>query len=499
MPAQNSRNAASPGSELPVNRLKNPYTGAVIAEYALETFESANAKIINARAAQHAWAKIPFKTRQQLFLQALDAIEPDLDRYASRISDEMFKPVAQAHQELAGGMAKLRRLADLAEEALAERDISAGGKDLEFRIRRVPKGVIYTIAPWNYPFFTALNSIGPALLAGNAVVLKHENTPSVGELFQCIFDSMGGISGLCQQLSIKIPTSDRVILESSIDHIVFTGSVAGGASISRLVAQRTADPKLREAFLQVSLELGGSDAAYVAGDADPVAAARMLVSTGRLHNSGQSCCSTKRLFLHRDIAESFLAEAKTLIEAAVCGNPHDPQTELGPLYGGPAAIDRLAELVKDAVASGARIETGGDTFEKDGFTFLRPTLLTGATARMRVMQEETFGPVLPVAVVADDDEALSMINHPLFGLTTSVFTHDPALQERILEEAQSGTVYFNWCNDVQPEVAWNGWGRSGNGMAAMSDLGFQALTRAQSIVKALPEADGRAAEIAGRK
>jgi acyl-CoA reductase-like NAD-dependent aldehyde dehydrogenase len=189
MPAHNPRNAASPGSELPVNRLKNPYTRAVIAEYALETFESANAKIMNARAAQQAWAKIPCKTRQRLFLQALDAIEPDLDRYASLISDEMFKPVTQARQELAGGMAKLRRLADLAEEALAERNISAGGKDFEFRIRRVPKGVIYTIAPWNYPFFTALNSIGPALLAGNAVVLKHENTPSVGELFQRILEN----------------------------------------------------------------------------------------------------------------------------------------------------------------------------------------------------------------------------------------------------------------------------------------------------------------------
>jgi acyl-CoA reductase-like NAD-dependent aldehyde dehydrogenase len=488
MAAHNLRNDPSPHCGLPVKQLKNPYTGAVIAEYALETFESANAKITNARAAQQAWAKVPLKTRQQLFLQALDAIEPDLERYASRISDEMFKPVTHARQELAGGMTKLRRLADLAEDALRERNIPAGEKSFEFRIRRVPKGVIYTIAPWNYPFFTALNSIGPALLAGNAVVLKHENTPSVGELFHRTFDSMGGINGLCQHLSIDIPTSDRVILESSIDHIVFTGSVAGGASITRVAAQRAANPILREGFLQVSLELGGSDAAYVAGDADPVAAARMLVSSGRLHNSGQSCCATKRLFLHPIIAEPFLAEAKTLMEAEVSGDPQDPLTTMGPLYGGPAAIDFLTELVEDAVVSGARIETGGDTFEKDGFTFLRPTLLTGATTRMRIMQEETFGPVLPVAVVADDDEALSLINHPLFGLTTAVFTNDPALQERVLGEVQSGTVYFNWCNDVQPEVAWNGWGRSGNGMAAMSELGFQALTRTQSVVKALPSA-----------
>ena len=251
--------------------MKNPYTGAVITEQALETFESANVKVINALAAQQVWAKIPLEMRQKLFLQALDTIEPDLDRYASRISDEMFKPVTQARQELASGVAKLRRLVELAEDGLRERSISAGGKDFDFRIRGIPKGVIYTIAPWNYPFFTALNSIGPALLAGNAVILKHENTPSVGELFQRIFNSMGGINGLCQLLSIDIPTSNRVILESSIDHIVFTGSVAGGASIARVAAQRAANPLLREGFLQVSLELGGSDAAYVAADADPAA------------------------------------------------------------------------------------------------------------------------------------------------------------------------------------------------------------------------------------
>ena len=229
----------------------------MITEQALETFESANVKVINAVAAQQAWAKIPLEMRQKLFLQALDTIEPDLDRYASRISDEMFKPVTQARQELAGGVAKLRRLVDLAEDGLRERSISAGGKDFDFRIRRIPKGVIYTIAPWNYPFFTALNSIGPALLAGNAVVLKHENTPSVGELFQRIFNSMGGINGLCQLLSIDIPTSNRVILESSIDHIVFTGSVAGGASISRVAAQRAANPIKINNLVKATIRISG--------------------------------------------------------------------------------------------------------------------------------------------------------------------------------------------------------------------------------------------------
>ena len=465
--------------------LVNPYTHAVIAEYDFEAFESADKKIKTAHHAQKQWAKLPVLKRRQLFLEAISAIEPELESYACRISDEMFKPITQARQELLSGIAKLRQLADLAEKALEERLVFPEGKPFEYRIRRVPKGVIYTIAPWNYPFFTALNSIGPALLAGNAVVLKHQNTPSVGELFHRIFNSMGGLHGLCQHLSIDIPTSDRVILESSLNHVVFTGSVTGGATISRLVAQRAANPRLREGFLQTSLELGGSDAAYVAADADPVEAAQMLIAVGRLHNSGQSCCATKRLFLNRAIAEPFLAKAKTLMEGAVAGDPRDPQTTMGPLYGGPAAIKQLMELVNIAIASGAHLETGGYVFEKNGLSFLQPTLLTGVHPQMQIMCDEVFGPVLPVIVVDDDDEALGLINHPRFGLTTSAFTNDSVLQNRILEEAYSGTIFFNWCNDVHPEVAWNGWGWSGNGMTAMSEFGFHALTHAQSVVKAL--------------
>jgi acyl-CoA reductase-like NAD-dependent aldehyde dehydrogenase len=247
--------------------------------------------------------------------------------------------------------------ADLAEDALRDRAVTAGGKSFEFRIRRVPKGVIYTISPWNYPFFTAINSTRPALLAGNTVALKHENTPSVGKLFQRIFDSMGGMIGLCQHLSIDIPTSDRVIRDSSIDHTVFTGSVAGGASITRLTAERAANPTLREGILQVSLELGGLDAAYVAADADPVAVARMLVTVGRLHNSGQSCCATKRLFFASHHCRSLDHRSQNADGPGRCRSPTRPADHHGaalrrarshrPPHGTGIACGRLGRPYRD--------------------------------------------------------------------------------------------------------------------------------------------------------
>lgn len=468
-----------------MNQLVDPYTKTTIRAYPLESFSSAQAKISSARAAQQRWQQVPIDQRRERFLDALRYIELHLDAHASRISDEMFKPLGQARGELEAGVAKLRRIANMAEAALRDTSVAANGQPFSYTMRRVAKGVIYTIAPWNYPFFTALNSIGPALLSGNAVVLKHASTPSVGELFERAFNTMGDITGLCQNLSIDIPTSNRVILEAAIDHVVFTGSVAGGAAMAQLVGQRASNRSLREPFLQTSLELGGSDAAYVAADADPVKAAQMLISVGRLHNSGQSCCSTKRVFLHQHIAPAFLAEARAVMERQVPGAPHDPATTMGPLFGGPKAIEGLMAMVTDAVAAGATVLTGGTVVEKDGYRFIVPTLVTDVNPQMQIMREETFGPILPVMVVANDEDALAHINHPLFGLTTSVFTDNAELQDRVIDAAQSGTVFINSCNDVHTEVAWSGWGHSGNSMPALSELGFEALTRTQSIVRAL--------------
>lgn len=462
------------------NVIFNPYTEEVVAEIALESFDDVHDKIKSAQSSSAKWRKVPLADRRAAFLKAVSRLEDNSEPFAQSMSREMLKPIAQARGEMASGVKKLRALAELSEAGLADMVMA---DDSKLSIRREPKGVVYTIAPWNYPFFTALNSIGPALLAGNAVVLKHSSTPTIGAMFEEYFDTLGGVSGLCRNLSISNGVSERVILESPIDHVVFTGSVAVGATISEIVGRRAQNfAKLREPFVQLSLELGGSDCAYVAADAEPTATAEMVVTDGRMHNAGQSCCAVKRILVHAKCAEEFLAAAKDRLAEEVLGLPFEDGITTGPLYGGPRAVDELDRVVKDACAKGAEVVIGGERMTKDGYVFYAPTLLHKVTTDMAVMQEEVFGPVLPVMTVESDDEAMALINHSKFGLTTAVVTQDAALQQRVIEHGQSGTVFVNMCNDVDVKVPWSGCGHSGNSMAALSVLGFHTLTRPKAVL-----------------
>eukprot|EP00005_Dracoamoeba_jomungandri_P010283 CAMPEP_0174273556 /NCGR_PEP_ID=MMETSP0439-20130205/54928_1 /TAXON_ID=0 /ORGANISM="Stereomyxa ramosa, Strain Chinc5" /LENGTH=436 /DNA_ID=CAMNT_0015364779 /DNA_START=36 /DNA_END=1343 /DNA_ORIENTATION=- len=434
--------------------IKNAYSGEVVYSERYETYEQILPKLVRAREGQKKWKELSVRSRVEAMKERLERIAPSINSHAFHISTQVLKPISQATQELQAGLDKLRYCTKIAEEALSEIEKEDKEKGMKYRIGRESKGVVYTIAPWNYPFFTALNSIGPALLSGNSVILKHQTAPSTGQLFEEMFNEMAGISGLCQHLYIDVPTSDKLVLEQDIDHIVFTGSVRGGQLISSLLAKRANNLHLREPFLQSSLELGSSDAAYVAEDADIEKAASMLITVGRLHNSGQSCCSTKRLILHSNIAHHFMDIAKRIFDSQVMGDPLNQHTTLGPLHGGPKAVEQMVEFIEDARSKGAKVEIGGDTFQKDGYTFILPTLLTNINSDMRVWQEEVFGPVLPVSVVSSDDEALLQLPHPFYGLTTSVFTNNKQLEDKVIKGSRSGTVFINWCNDVQPEVAW---------------------------------------------
>jgi acyl-CoA reductase-like NAD-dependent aldehyde dehydrogenase len=342
--------------------------------------------------------------------------------------------------------------------------------------------VIYVIAPWNYPFFTALNSIAPALLSGNAVLLKHESAPIVGELFERFFNKLCDLEGLCQNLKIDIETSNKLIEELEISHVVFTGSVAGGSKIEKTCGVRAQNTKLRNTFITSSLELGGSDVAYVAADAHPQSVAPWVVSDGRLHNSGQSCCAVKRVLVHEKVYDEFVKASKNLMEKEVCGDPLKPTTTLGPLYGGPQAVEHLMSIVEDAKNKGAHVVCGGKIIEKEGYCFLEPTLITHVKTGMRILEEETFGPLLPVMKVHSDEEALKHAPHEKFGLTASVFTSSEELKKSFMDHSDVGTVFVNWCNDVHPEVVWSGVGHSGNSQGALSYEGFLTLTRPKSMV-----------------
>mmetsp|Transcript_657 Transcript_657/g.1099 ORF Transcript_657/g.1099 Transcript_657/m.1099 type:complete len:1279 (+) Transcript_657:98-3934(+) len=484
-------NCQNGGHSIPQNRppdeeensILSPYTGNVVGRYVYESFETVTEKISNAHVAQKQWELLKPSQRIAVFTEQLDVIISTMDSVVIQFAKEVGKTVSAARQEIEAGVGKLRYLAKIAQEstqAITPAYTEEG--DFSYLIQKPAKGVIYTIAPWNYPFFTALNSIGPALLSGNAVILKHETTPCVGEFFQKVFNTMGGISGLCQHVNVGIETSNDIIQKGDIHHVVFTGSVLGGQAIYKQVARRAANTFLRNPFIRVSVELGGSDAVYIAADADIDHAVNMVINIGRLHNSGQSCCSIKRAYVHKSVENEFLRKSKEAMESHVLGDPLDEKTTLGPLHGGRKAVTALKAMVDDAVSKGAQVITGGRIVERDTCAFIEPTLLTHVSPDMCVLQQEVFGPVLPVITVESDEEALGYINHAYYGLTTSVFTQNKKLVDDFISNSDSGTVFVNWCNDVHAQVCWSGVGHSGNTAAALSNGGFDELTKRKSVV-----------------
>ena len=367
------------------------------------------------------------------------------------------------------------------------------------------------VAPWNYPVFTALVAALPAMLAGNAVALRHATAPQVGEAFA---DAFGGIHGgpgrLLVHMHTDIPTHDWLAVNSDvIAHRVFTGSTRGGRHMQRLLGERAANTALRQPFIQASLELGGNDAAYIHSDALLPEAVDFVAVVGRLHNTGQSCCSTKRLFVHADVLQRVVEQLAATFAAAKAGDLEDEGTSLGPLYGGAAAAETLFGVVLDAISFGARVIAGGKDLTAlreaelreclirpcgAGTTFV-PTLLLHAPRACRAMCEETFGPVLPVASVASVGEAVLAAADSDYGLTAAVFTQSDDAFERFAADCDVGTVYRNWCNDVHARICWEGLKQSGNGSRGMGLDGFCGLTYTRSVLCA-PDARKASAALA---
>jgi acyl-CoA reductase-like NAD-dependent aldehyde dehydrogenase len=336
----------------------------------------------------------------------------------------------------------------------------------------VPAGLVLVIAPWNYPYLTAVNSIVPALLAGNAVILKHASqTVLVGERFQAAMDKVGLPKHLFTTLNLDHGATEKLIASRAIDHVNFTGSVAGGRAIERAAAGT---------FISLGLELGGKDPAYVRPDADFSFAVEQLVD-GAFFNSGQCCCGIERVYVHEAIHDRFVDAFADLTSRYQLGNPLTPETTLGPM----AAV-RFADTVRahtsEALAKGARplIDAKGFPADKIGSAYLMPQVLVGVDHGMRVMMEESFGPVVGIMKVASDEAAVELMNDSPYGLTASVWTQDAEAAERIGDGIATGTVFMNRCDYVDPALAWTGVKDTGRG-ASMSRLGFEALTRPKSF------------------
>ena len=427
--------------------------------------------IAAARKAQAQWAQVPIAERGRLCLAAIDAMLAMRAEIAPELSWQMGRPIKFAGNELNGFEERARHMIAIAESALAP--LEPAPKD-GFRryVRREPLGLVLTIAPWNYPYLTAVNSVIPALMAGNAVLLKHAaQTLLVGDRFQIAMDRAGLPKGIFQTLALTHDDTVRLIESGEIDQICFTGSVAAGRAIEHAAAGT---------FARVGLELGGKDPAYVRADADLNHAVENLVD-GSYFNSGQCCCGIERIYLHASIYDKFVAGFADLTRQYILDDPLDSNTTLGPM-----AQRRLAATVREhigeALQKGARALVDRKAFKKDvvGSTYVAPQVLVNVDHGMKVMRDETFGPVVGIIKVRDDDEAVRLMNDSRYGLTASIWTADRDAAERIGQQVETGTVYMNRCDYLDPGLAWTGVKTSGRG-ATLSKIGYEALTRPKSF------------------
>jgi acyl-CoA reductase-like NAD-dependent aldehyde dehydrogenase len=338
-------------------------------------------------------------------------------------------------------------------------------------VKRDPLGVVFTIAPWNYPYLTAVNSVIPALMAGNTVVLKHAaQTLLVAERFQKAFDKAKLPKGVFQHLVLTHKQTADIISGGHANMVCFTGSVAGGKAMEQAAAGR---------FINVGLELGGKDPAYVRPDANLKHAVENLVD-GAFFNSGQSCCGIERIYVHKKVWTDFVDGFVDLTKTYVLGNPLEEATTLGPLVR-PEAAEFVRKQIKSAIRAGAKahIDTKSFALDKPGSAYMAPQVLTSVNHQMSVMTEESFGPVVGIMKVSGDDEAIDLMNDSPYGLTAAIWTEDAQAAQAIGDEIATGTVFMNRCDYLDPALTWTGVKNTGRG-ATLSMIGYEALTRPKS-------------------
>jgi len=452
-------------------KIISPVDGSVYAMRPLATSAEIEETLLEAKAAQAEWAGVAIAERARLCSAAVDAMLAMTGEIVPELAWQMGRPVRFGGGELAGFEERARHMIAIAEDALTpvEPEPREGFRRY---IKRQPLGVVLVVAPWNYPYLTAVNSVIPALMAGNAVILKHAaQTLLVGERFQMAMAAAGLPEGLFSNLVLNHDQSAAIISSGRVDQINFTGSVAGGQAMEQAAAGT---------FAGVGLELGGKDPAYVRADADLGHAVENLVD-GAFFNSGQSCCGIERIYVHGDRFDAFVDGFAALTRQYVLGSPLDAETTLGPMVRASAA-KFVAGQIDDAVRHGARplIEAAGFDRDQPGTPYMAPQVLIDVNHQMAVMREESFGPVVGIMKVADDEEAITLMNDSPFGLSASIWSADLDAAERIGGAVETGTVFMNRCDYLDPALAWTGVKETGRG-ATLSQAGYETLTRPKSF------------------
>ncbi|MEM9105034.1 MAG: aldehyde dehydrogenase family protein [Pseudomonadota bacterium] len=445
----------------------SPIGGEVFAERPTLSVDAAVAAVERARAAQSEWAARELTERIALVCAGVEQLRAMNDEMVPELAHMMGRPVRYGG-EIGGVEERTFYMAEIAEAALAPIVVEDSGA-FERRILREAQGVVLVVSPWNYPYMTAINTVAPALIAGNTVLLKGATqTLLAGERLAKAFHKAGVPEDVFQNVFLDHATTAELIARRSFGFVNFTGSVSGGRAIEKAAAGT---------FTGLGLELGGKDPGYVMDDANLDNAAETLID-GAMFNSGQCCCGIERIFVHRKHFDGFVERAKAIVESYVLGNPLEQETTLGPM-----AHRRFADLVREqtaeAIADGARTVIDVSRFADDDGTYLAPQILVDVNQNMRVMREESFGPVVGIMAVDSDDEAIAAMNDSDFGLTASLWTDDEQRAAAIGARIETGTVFMNRCDYLDPGLCWTGCKDTGRG-GALSPIGFHNVTRPKS-------------------
>lgn len=454
------------------HRIDNPYTGETVAERKFLSGSEVEGLVSRAFRAHRQWMRVPLEGRLALCERFCQEFEKDQERIAREVTQQMGKPLGQARGEVRTTLSRARTLMSLAAEALRDEPLAPVAGFTRF-IRHEPVGVVLDISAWNYPLLITVNVVVPAVLAGNAVIVKHANrTALCGDAFARAFERAGAPENLVTAIDASHEVCAKIIARPEVGFVSFTGSVRGGHEVYREGAKR---------FIDVGLELGGKDPAYVAPDADLDHAIANIVD-GAYYNAGQSCCGIERIYVHQSVYDRFVEGALAEVRKYKLGDPLDAATSMGPLAQ-PGAPEKLALQVEEARAKGGRVLCGG-TPVHDGAgkgRFFDPCLVVEATHAMHgLMVEESFGPIVGVQKVADDDEAVRLMNDSPYGLTAAIWTRDQERAFRVGAQIETGTFFMNRCDYLDPLLPWTGVKDTGKGMS-LSKYGFLSVTRRKSF------------------
>jgi acyl-CoA reductase-like NAD-dependent aldehyde dehydrogenase len=449
-----------------------PIDGTVYAEFELASDQLIEATLQRAVDAQRAWKRVPVDERAAICRRMVSWMVDQADRLATELTWQIGRPVTQTPFEIRRGFQeRAHYMIDVAAGQLADLDVEEREGFRRF-IRREPLGVVFVLAPWNYPYLTSVNAVVPAIMAGNSVILKMaQQTPLVADRYAEAFAHAGLPAGVFQHLHASHEDAGRMIGDPRIAFVSFTGSVEGGHAVQQAASRR---------FIAANLELGGKDPAYVRPDA-PLAATIENLVDGAFFNAGQSCCAVERIYVHRDVYREFVDGFVALTRQYRLGNPLRPETTLGPMVRASAAALVRAQIA-EALQQGARslIDPREFADDADGTPYVAPQALVDVDHRMRIMTEETFGPAVGIMAVKDDDEAVALMNDSRYGLTASIWTSDADAAVGIGDRVETGTWFMNRCDYLDPALAWTGVKDSGRG-CSLSRLGYEALTRPKSF------------------